>query len=123
MLKCRSRDTRPEILLRSRLHRAGLRFRVQIRPVPALRRTADIVFTRARVAVFVDGCFWHGCPAHYVLPATNWGYWSSKVVGNVARDRSTDQALAEAGWKVLRIWEHATLDEAEAAIRAGLVIG
>ena len=120
MLSCRSRDTRPERLLRSRLHKTGLRFRVNRRPVREIRRTADIVFTRHRVAVFLDGCFWHMCPEHYIEPATNAAYWSTKIVGNVTRDRSTDAALVQAGWTVVRVWEHIPLDEAEATIRAAL---
>jgi DNA mismatch endonuclease Vsr len=79
MLGCRRRDTRPEKVLRSAVHRLGLRFRVCIRPIPEVRRTADIVFTRVRLAVFLDGCFWHGCPEHYVQPKTNTGYWSEKI--------------------------------------------
>lgn len=121
MVRCRSRDTKPEVALRSRLHRAGLRFRVQIRPLSRLRRTADIAFTRARVAVFIDGCFWHGCPAHYVPPATNSEYWSTKIAGNQARDRITDEVLSHAGWTIVRVWEHVGLDQAEETIRAALM--
>ena len=106
MLANRSRDTKPELLVRSLLHERGLRYRVNQRPLPELRRTADIVFRKARVAVFLDGCFWHGCPEHYRQPSTNTRYWSDKVEGNRRRDLETDACLAEAGWTVLRHWEH-----------------
>jgi DNA mismatch endonuclease (patch repair protein) len=71
-----------------------------------LRRTADLVFTRAKVAVFVDGCFWHGCPQHHTIAKTNAGFWASKVQANRERDTDTTYSLVEAGWKVLRFWEH-----------------
>ncbi|MBD2818152.1 MULTISPECIES: very short patch repair endonuclease [Streptomyces] len=106
MQAIRSRDTKPEILIRRLVHAAGLRYRVAARPLPDLRRTADMVFRSAKVAVFIDGCYWHGCPEHYVPPKTNSGYWSEKVVRNVERDRDTDERLREAGWLVLRFWEH-----------------
>lgn len=102
----RSRDTKPELRLRSILHRRGLRYRVAARPIPGIRRTADVVFTRVRVAVFVDGCFWHGCPEHYRRPSSNVGYWDAKVQRNVARDREVEALLADAGWTVIRAWEH-----------------
>lgn len=106
MQAIRSRDTTPERLIRRLVHAQGLRYRVAVRPLPDLRRTADMVFRPAKVAVFIDGCYWHGCPEHYVSPKTNPGYWSEKVARNVARDRDTDQRLKEAGWHVLRFWEH-----------------
>ena len=106
MQAIRSRDTKPERLIRSLLHAQGLRYRVAAKPVPGLRRTADIVFRPARLAVFIDGCYWHGCPEHYVPPKTNPGYWSGKVAGNMARDRDTNEQLQAAGWTVLRFWEH-----------------
>lgn len=102
----RSRDTAPELRIRSELHRRGLRFRVDIAPLNTLRRRADVVFTRARVAVFIDGCFWHGCPKHFVAPKTNAEYWQQKIQRNKERDENTDQRLEEAGWGVLRFWEH-----------------
>jgi DNA mismatch endonuclease (patch repair protein) len=128
MLANRSRDTKPELLVRSLLHERGLRYRVNQRPLPGLRRTADIVFRKARVAVFIDGCFWHGCPEHYKQPGTNSEYWSDKVEGNRRRDRETDAWLVEAGWTVLRHWEHdapeGVADQVEAAVRpAGNPIG
>lgn len=103
----RSRDTKPELEIRRALHRAGLRYRVAIAPEPGLRRRADIVFTRARVSVFVDGCFWHGCPEHGRTSFNhNAEYWPAKIAANVARDADTNTRLAAAGWHVLRFWEH-----------------
>ncbi|WP_085564924.1 very short patch repair endonuclease [Streptomyces murinus] len=110
MQAIRSRDTKPERLIRRLVHAQGLRYRVAARPLPDLRRTADLVFRPAKVAVFIDGCYWHGCPEHYVPPRTNSGYWSEKVLRNVARDRDTDERLKEAGWLVLRFWEHEPSD-------------
>ncbi len=106
MQAIRSRDTKPERLIRKLVHAQGLRYRVAARPLPDLRRTADMVFRPVKVAVFIDGCYWHGCPEHYVPPKTNSGYWSEKVLRNVERDRDTDRRLEEAGWLVLRFWEH-----------------
>jgi DNA mismatch endonuclease (patch repair protein) len=107
MVATRARDTLPERRLRSAAHRRGLRFRVCARPVPAVRRTADLVFARERLAVFVDGCFWHGCPDHFVVPHTNADFWTRKLTRNKERDRETDAILVAAGWTVLRVWEHA----------------
>lgn len=107
----RSRDTTPELALRRILHAAGLRYRVHRAPLAELRRRADVVFGPARVAVFIDGCYWHGCPDHYVPPKTNPEYWSPKIAGNMARDRDTDSRLIEAGWLVLRFWEHQDTEE------------
>lgn len=106
MLANRGRDTTPELALRSELHGAGLRFRVSRRPIPGLARTADVLFTRQRVAIFIDGCFWHGCPEHGTQPRTHPEYWGPKLQRNQERDRETDQRLADAGWKTLRVWEH-----------------
>jgi DNA mismatch endonuclease, patch repair protein len=108
--------TAPEIDLRRELHRRGLRFRVDLPlDVPDLRRRrADVVFTRRRVAVFVDGCFWHACPSHATSPKANAAWWEAKLAGNVARDRDTDARLVAAGWVVVRVWEHeAVLDAAD----------
>lgn len=103
----RSRDTRPELEVRRRLHRLGLRYRVAMAPEAGLRRRADIVFTRARIAVFIDGCFWHGCPEHGRLNFNyNADYWPAKIAANVARDADTNARLKDAGWTVLRFWEH-----------------
>lgn len=108
----RPRDTTPEIALRRELHRGGLRFRIEY-PLPGIpRRRADIVFTRARVAVFVDGCFWHSCPLHATVPNTRREWWVAKLEGNVARDRDTDRRLGDAGWRVVRVWEHEDVREA-----------
>ncbi len=100
-------DTRPEMLVRSELHRRGARFRKDL-PVRLADRVirADIVFTRARLAVFIDGCFWHACPVHGNQPRENTDYWQPKLALNVARDRAVDEALIAAGWRVLRAWEH-----------------
>jgi DNA mismatch endonuclease (patch repair protein) len=108
----RSRDTKPEVALRSALHRLGLRYRVGQRPVADLRRTADLVFSRARVAVFVDGCYWHGCPEHHRPSRTNAAFWQTKIEGNKRRDAETDSLLSGAGWQVVRIWEHEPTGEA-----------
>ncbi|GAA2141585.1 hypothetical protein GCM10009727_39270 [Actinomadura napierensis] len=102
----KSRDTKPELALRRAAHALGLRYKVSARPLPTIRRTADMLFTRAKVAVFMDGCFWHGCPEHHTRSATNAAYWAEKVRRNRERDRETDQLLAEKGWLVIRIWEH-----------------
>lgn len=103
----RSRDTKPELSVRKLLHAAGLRYRVAYPPIGQLRRRADIVFTRQRVAVFIDGCFWHGCPEHGRASFNvNSDYWSPKITSNRARDEDTNQRLAAAGWTVLRFWEH-----------------
>jgi DNA mismatch endonuclease, patch repair protein len=106
-------DTRPEVALRSELHRRGLRFRkeVALRPAQRLRRV-DIVFPAARLAVFIDGCFWHGCPEHGNQPKVNTSYWSVKLARNVARDEQVNAELVEAGWSVIRVWEHEDLTAA-----------
>jgi DNA mismatch endonuclease, patch repair protein len=99
-------DTKPEQAIRSALHRLGLRFRKHQRPVAGIRCTADVVFPRSRVAVFVDGCFWHGCPQHGTRPKTNSHYWDAKLARNGERDRRNDVLLRDAGWTVVRVWEH-----------------
>jgi DNA mismatch endonuclease (patch repair protein) len=105
----RRRDTEPERRVRRRLHAGGLRFRVDL-PIPVgdgRPVRPDIVFTRARLAVFVDGCFWHGCPEHGRRPEVkNRHYWGPKIARNVERDHEHKRALADAGWTVLRFWEH-----------------
>ena len=110
----RKRDTRPEIALRRELHSRGLRYRVAVRPLKDCG-TADIVFRRARVAVFVDGCFWHACPEHFHAPRTNPSYWAAKIERNRLRDAAVDARLDAAGWKSVRVWEHE--DSAAAAVR------
>jgi DNA mismatch endonuclease, patch repair protein len=102
----RTRDTAPELALRQALHALGLRYRVDRAPIPGSLRRADIVFTRQRVAVYVDGCFWHGCPEHGTRSKSNTAWWEEKVARVRARDSDTDRALAQAGWLVLRVWEH-----------------
>lgn len=110
MVAIKARDTRPELEVRRRLHRQGYRYLVDARPEHDIRRRADLVFRRARVAVFIDGCFWHACPDHYKPPATNPEYWSAKVRGNLARDRETNQLLEARGWTIARYWEHEDAD-------------
>lgn len=113
----KSQDTEPELVLRRLLHAKGLRYRVhQLLPLPGVRRRADIVFGPAKVAVFVDGCFWHGCPEHGnpSIRSNTW-YWPEKIARNKARDADTDLRLSEAGWRVLRYWEH---DDPEVAADA-----
>ncbi|MEU4360491.1 very short patch repair endonuclease [Promicromonospora sp. NPDC023987] len=106
MSRARRRDTAPEVALRRELHARGLRYRVAY-PVPGQRRrTIDITFTRLKVAVFVDGCFWHGCPEHGTKPRSNSAWWQEKLAANAARDADTDRALTELGWLVIRVWEH-----------------
>lgn len=102
----RGRDTKPELAVRRAAHALGLRYRVDARPLPKLNRRADLVFTGPRVAVFVDGCFWHGCPEHHTVVKANGSFWADKVRGNRERDADTDQLLEEAGWVVIRAWEH-----------------
>lgn len=92
--------------IRSAVHRLGLRYYVDRPPIAGLRRKADLVFPRAKLAVFVDGCFWHGCPEHMTWPANNAAWWRAKIERNVARDRNTDERLAAAGWRSVRFWEH-----------------
>lgn len=114
----KSRDTKPELALRSAVHALGLRYRVDARPLKALRRRADLVFPRAKVAVFLDGCFWHGCPVHHTVAAANASFWAEKVSTNRARDSDTDAKLAEAGWVSVRVWEHEDPVEAAERVRA-----
>jgi DNA mismatch endonuclease, patch repair protein len=114
----KGRDTRPELALRRAVHALGLRYRVSVRPLKAVRRTADLVFTRAKVAVFLDGCFWHGCPEHHTKAATNADFWAEKVHRTRERDRETDRLLTEAGWKVIRIWEHEDPQQAARTVAA-----
>jgi DNA mismatch endonuclease, patch repair protein len=120
MLSNRSRDTRPELALRSAVHSLGLRYRVSAKPLAGLRRTADLVFPGAKVAVFLDGCFWHGCPEHHTVASANAKFWADKVSGNRARDRDTDARLEAAGWISVRVWEHE--DPAAAAQRVREVV-
>jgi DNA mismatch endonuclease (patch repair protein) len=100
------RDTPAELAIRSAVHRLGFRYRVDLRPDPSVRGRADLVFTAARVAVYVDGCFWHSCPEHGTWPRANAAWWRQKIEANVHRDRESDRRLTAAGWLVLRFWEH-----------------
>lgn len=113
------RDTKPEVEVRRLLHAAGLRYRVDF---PALasdrRRRADIVFTSRRIAVFIDGCFWHGCPQHFVAPKANSDYWGPKIARNRERDIDTTERLEADGWLVLRFWEHEAPSDVAARIEA-----
>lgn len=124
MRAIRRSDTRMEVAVRSLLHRSGLRFRKDLVVLAAgMRVRPDIVFTRARVAVFVDGCYWHRCPEHGRLPKRNLDYWLPKLARNEERDRASDQALAEDGWEVVRVWEHQEPAAAAAAIAVRLHAG
>lgn len=112
----RRRDTAPELALRRAVHALGLRYLVDRAPLAAQRRRrADLVFTRVRVAVFLDGCFWHGCPQHHTVAKTNAAFWADKVTENRRRDDEFDAVLADSGWLSIRIWEHE--DPAAAAHR------
>ena len=115
MKRQRQRDTAPEIAIRRLLHAKGYRYRID-HPIPGLRRRVDVAFTARRVAVLVDGCFWHACPIHGTRPKQNREWWDAKLRANVARDRDTDRFLAEHGWIPVRVWEHEDPDEAVARI-------
>ena len=108
MLGNRSRDTKPEMAVRRAAFALGLRYRVASRPLPRFRRTADLVFRRTKVAVFIDGCFWHCCPEHGHRPKANAEYWGPKLARNRKRDAETDDLLRAAGWTPLRFWAHET---------------
>ncbi len=114
----RRQDTAPEVAVRARLHAMGLRYRVHAQPLATLRRRADIVFPGAGVAVFVDGCFWHGCPDHgRRRHQVNGWYWPEKIARNQQRDADTDDRLRHAGWRTVRIWEHEPPEEAAHRVR------
>lgn len=118
----RRTGTKPELALRSALHGRGHRFRKDLRvDVPGLRVRPDIVFTRLRLAVFVDGCFWHACPEHGRPPTHNEWYWSPKLQRNVARDAEVTELLGAAGWRVIRIWEHVPLADAVASVEEAIL--
>jgi DNA mismatch endonuclease, patch repair protein len=117
----RRRDTEPERLLRSELHRRGRRYRTDLRFQAQDRYVRpDIVFTRSRVAVFVDGCFWHRCPKHASDPRSNIEFWQSKFDANLRRDRADDAALQRAGWTVVRVWAHEEAGDAADRVEAEL---
>lgn len=120
MRQQRRTGTEPELALRRLLHAAGHRYRVAW-PVPgSRRRTIDIAFTRAKVAVFIDGCFWHGCPLHATWPKANGPWWRDKIETNRRRDEDTTAALRGLGWTVVRIWEHESPETAAASVIAVL---
>jgi len=106
MTRTGQRDTPPELALRRALHAQGLRYRVDVRPFPGCRSRPDILFPGAKLAVFVDGCFWHGCPEHATWPKTNASWWKDKIEANRSRDQAARQQMAERGWAVLTVWEH-----------------
>jgi DNA mismatch endonuclease (patch repair protein) len=113
-------DTAPERRIRSALQRDGLRFFVHRRPGPTVSCKVDILFPKARVAVFVDGCFWHGCPNHGTKPRVHSDWWRAKLERNRLRDLRNDEELNAAGWQVLRIWEHVEPTEAVSRVRLAL---
>jgi DNA mismatch endonuclease, patch repair protein len=112
----RPRDTSTEVALRSALHRAGLRFYKHRRPLSGLRCEPDVLFPGVRLAVFVDGCFWHSCPDHGSLPKANGAWWQAKLENTQIRDRRNDESLRAAGWTVVRLWEHCSIEEMTAEI-------
>ncbi len=116
MQAAKPKDTAPEKALRSAIYRRGLRYRVDAKPLNELNRRADIIFRPTNVAVFVDGCFWHGCPIHGTQAKANAEFWRVKIKQNRERDADTNQQLEEAGWKVIRIWEHEDPEEASEKI-------
>ncbi|MEU4607198.1 very short patch repair endonuclease [Kribbella sp. NPDC023972] len=121
MQAIRRTNTKPEVQLRSALHREGFRFRKDLVVRTSTRRVRpDIVFTARKIAVFVDGCFWHCCPEHGRQPSVNSGYWSPKLARNVERDRLADAALTHDGWAVVRIWEHEPLETAIRLVKKAL---
>jgi DNA mismatch endonuclease (patch repair protein) len=108
----RGKDTGPELRLRRELHALGIRYRVDVKVEEDLRTRADLALKSVKLAVFVDGCFWHGCPEHGGAPKRNATYWNGKITRNIERDKETDATLRARGWTVLRFWEH---QDAEAA--------
>ncbi len=120
MRRQRRRDTKPEMAIRRLLYAQGLRYRVDV-VLPGMRRRADLIFNSVRVAVFVDGCFWHGCPEHGTQPKSNTAWWEEKIMSNVKRDRDTDRRLVADGWTVIRVWEHESPEIAVARIAAAVL--
>jgi DNA mismatch endonuclease (patch repair protein) len=118
MTRTAQKDNTGERALRSELHRRGLRFRVHRRVLAGNRRTVDIAFPLSKTAVFIDGCFWHGCPEHGTRPKNNREWWRAKIEGNIARDRDTDCRLGEGGWTVVRVWTHEAIEVAANRIEA-----
>ncbi|OAH13398.1 very short patch repair endonuclease [Streptomyces jeddahensis] len=113
-----SRGTTPEMAVRKMLHAAGLRYRLHVRVPGMPRRTIDIAFPGAKIAIFLDGCFWHGCPEHATHPKANADWWREKLDRNMARDRETTDHLLVAGWTVLRFWEHESVEDVARRITA-----
>lgn len=111
------RDTSVGLAIRRTVHATGLRYRVDTRPEPDMRTRADLLFSRAQDAVFIDGCFWHGCPEHFVPPVNNADWWSAKIDANMQRDTKTRAILRDRGWIVLQIWEHDDIAQAAAKIK------
>lgn len=120
MARTRGKDNPRERELRSALHRQGLRFRIHYAAIPGTKRSIDIAFPKWRLAVFCDGCFWHGCPIHATTPKANREWWENKIAANKARDLDTDSRLTNDGWTVLRIWEHVSVDDATSLVRTHL---
>ncbi|PTL78069.1 very short patch repair endonuclease [Vitiosangium sp. GDMCC 1.1324] len=112
MQRVRQKNTSAESVLRRELHARGLRYRIHVPVLTKPRRVADVVFGGLRVAVFVDGCFWHGCPLHATWPKENAEFWRAKIVANQERDRDTDERLRTEGWKVVRVWAHEPPEQA-----------
>ncbi|MFG2022932.1 very short patch repair endonuclease [Streptomyces sp. NPDC048825] len=120
MSRQNSRNTTPEIAVRRLLHASGLRYRVNVQVPGMPRRTIDIVFTKAKIAIFLDDCFWHGCPEHATQPKANAEWWRAKLDRNVARDLETTEHLTAAGWTVLRFWEHESAENVARRITASV---
>jgi DNA mismatch endonuclease (patch repair protein) len=114
MSRIRGKNTRPEIVIRKKLWSLGLRYRVNYK----LPGRPDVVFVSRRLAIFIDGCFWHRCPLHYQSPATNRLFWETKITSNVQRDRDVEAQLAREGWTVLRFWEHEVKDDPDRVIQS-----
>lgn len=120
MQRQKRRDTGCEMAVRRQLHTEGIRYRVDFRPLSDERFRVDIGWKSRRIAVFIDGCFWHACPEHVTIPKRNAEWWETKLMANSARDRRTDEVLRSRGWTVLRFWEHEPPGDVAAAIRTHL---
>lgn len=123
MARVRQKDTSAELDLRRILHARGLRYRIQVPLLSKPRRVVDVVFPRAKIAIFVDGCFWHGCPEHASWPKSNAAFWRAKIETNRSRDVDTDQRLSALGWKTVRIWEHEDTSDAASRIAELVAMG
>lgn len=120
MIGNKARDTKPEVAVRRILHAAGLRYRVNARPESDLRRTADLLFTRKRIAVFIDGCYWHGCPEHYTVPHANAAFWRAKLERNLERDAETTLLFESRGWIVMRFWTHEAPEQIATSVEVAI---